>query len=42
MVTNIRKSSGTMPKWALAYFGLTVVVLVFGFYEAMTAPRVAA
>jgi heme exporter protein C len=39
MVTNIRKSSGTMPKWALAYFGLTVAVLAFGFYEAMTAPR---
>ena len=27
-----------MPKWALAWFALTVVVLVFGFYKAMTAP----
>ena len=39
MVTNIRKSPGTMPKWALAYFGLTLAVLAFGFYEAMVAPK---
>src|ERR1700744_4428293 len=39
MVTNIRKSPGTMPKWALAYFFLTVVVRALGCYEAMTAPR---
>ena len=28
-----------MPKWALAWFALTLIVLAFGFYEAMTAPR---
>ena len=27
-----------MPKWALAWFGLTLAVLAFGFYKAMTAP----
>ncbi len=39
MVTNIRKSPGTMPKWALAYFGLTLVVMTYGFYAAMVAPK---
>ena len=28
-----------MPKWALAYFGLTLVVMAYGFYAAMTAPK---
>ncbi len=28
-----------MPKWAFAWFALTLIVLAFGFYEAMTAPR---
>ena len=37
-VTNIRKSSDSLPKWGLAYLALTLLVLVFGFYEAMTAP----
>jgi heme exporter protein C len=27
-----------MPKWALAWFALTLAVLVFAFYKAMTAP----
>ena len=28
-----------MPKWALAWLGLTIIVLVFGFYQAMIAPH---
>jgi ABC-type transport system involved in cytochrome c biogenesis permease subunit len=28
-----------MPKWALAYFGLTLVVMAYGFYAAMVAPK---
>jgi heme exporter protein C len=28
-----------MPKWALAWFALTLIVLAIGFYTAMTAPR---
>jgi heme exporter protein C len=28
-----------MPKWALAWFALTLIVLAFGFDKAMTAPR---
>jgi len=27
-----------MPKWALGWFALTLAMLGFGFYEAMTAP----
>lgn len=28
-----------MPRWALAWLALTLIVMVFGFYQAMAAPR---
>ena len=27
-----------MPKWAIIWFTLTIIVLIYAFYEAMTAP----
>lgn len=34
-----RDKSQRFPVWANLYLGLTILVLVFGFYEAMSAPR---
>jgi heme exporter protein C len=38
-VTNVDRPRSGFPKWALAYFVLTLVVLGIGFDKAMTAPR---
>jgi len=37
-VTTSRTSPRPLPSWVYAYAALTVVVLVIGFYKAMTAP----
>jgi heme exporter protein C len=33
------RSSSGLPWWAVAWFALTLVMIFFGFYEAMTAPK---
>jgi heme exporter protein C len=33
-----RKQNDALPLWAVAYLGLTLLVIAFGFYKAMTAP----
>jgi heme exporter protein C len=38
-VSNVDRPSRGFPKWALAYFLVTVAVLAFGFDKAMTAPK---
>jgi heme exporter protein C len=38
-VNDTRKTSGTGAKLGVLWFALTAVVLVIGFYEAMTAPK---
>jgi heme exporter protein C len=38
-VTNVTRSNEKFPKWASAYFLLTMAVMAVGFYEAMTAPK---
>jgi heme exporter protein C len=37
-VTTLRKANGPLPKWALAYFALSLLLLAFAFDKAMTAP----
>ena len=39
MVTKIPRSNRTMPKWAQGWLALTFIALVYGFYQAMAAPR---
>ena len=36
---NERSQSRGFPVWATAYLALTIIVLIFGFREAMTAPK---
>jgi heme exporter protein C len=36
---NNRSQSQRLPTWATLYLAVTFVVLAFGFYEAMTAPK---
>lgn len=36
---NERNKSQRFPVWATAYLALTILVLIFGFREAMTAPK---
>jgi len=38
-VTNVDRPTRGFPKWALAYFFLTLLILAIGFDKAMTAPR---
>jgi len=38
-VTTVSTPKATFPKWALAYFVLTLIVLAVGFDKAMTAPK---
>jgi len=37
-VNETRKYSASLPAWAILWLALTVAVLAFGFYQAMTAP----
>jgi heme exporter protein C len=38
-VTNVDRPARSFPKWALAYFVLSLVLLAIGFFQAMTAPK---
>ncbi|MGC9199640.1 MAG: cytochrome c biogenesis protein CcsA [Acidobacteriaceae bacterium] len=39
MMKNTQQANGTMPTWARLWLGLTLIVLVYAFYQAMAAPR---
>lgn len=37
-MTGVRKSSRSLPVWALAWLALSLLAIAFGFYKAMSAP----